>query len=54
MEMEKLTVKIPAQLMRDIRVQAAARGVNIADLVRGYLEAAVPCQDVREHKRKNA
>jgi hypothetical protein len=54
METEKLTVKIPAQLMRDIRVQAASRGVNIADLVREHLEATVPRQDVREHRRKTA
>ncbi len=50
-ETEKLTVKLPAQLMQDIRIEAVMRRKNIADVVREHLEKTVQHASVQTSKR---
>jgi hypothetical protein len=39
--MKRLTIDIPQDLHRRLKLMAASQGVNMADLVRGWIEAGV-------------
>jgi hypothetical protein len=39
--MKRLTIDIPADLHRRLKLLAASQEVNMADLVRGWIEAGV-------------
>lgn len=39
--MKRLTIDIPADLHRRLKLLAAGQGVNMADLVRGWIERGV-------------